>query len=84
MSSLTQQLQKIKDSQRALKVAPTPQQPTLLFDPHTASTTSHDLIYTLAIISYSKLLTVQPSLRTEGEIVMAEHNREINRNALTK
>lgn len=72
MSALSQQLQKIKDSQRALKVAPQKHQPTLLFDPHTASTTSHDLIYTLAIISYSKLLNVQPSLRLEGEIVMAD------------
>jgi hypothetical protein len=84
MSALTQQLQKIKDAQRALKVAPQQQQPTLIFDSHTATTTSHDLFYTLAIISYSKLINAQPSLRVEGEIVMAEQNREINRNTLTK
>ena len=84
MSLLSQQLQRIKTSQRALKVGPQQQQPTLILDAHTATSTSHDLIYTLAIISYSKLLVAQPALRTEGEVVMADSNREINRNTLSK
>lgn len=84
MSSLLQQLQKIKTDQRSLKVGPQQQQPTLIFDAHTATTTSHDLIYTLSIISYSKLLLSQPNLKIEGDIVMSSENREINRNTLSK
>jgi len=66
MSLLAKQLQQIKNNQRAVRVAPSQQQPTLLLDTHTASTTSHDLIYTLAIISYSKLLSQQAGLKIEG------------------
>lgn len=83
MSLLSQQLGKIKETQRVLKIG-VQQQPTLLLDTNTASNASHDLFYTLAIISYSKMLSVQPLLKEEGDIIMAEENREINRNTLTK
>jgi len=63
MSLLAKQLQQIKNNQRAIKVAPHQQQPTLLLDTHTATNTSPDLIYTFSILSYSKLLTQQPQLK---------------------
>jgi len=63
MSSLASQLQQIKNSQRAIRVAPNQQQPTLILDPHTATTTSPDLIFTMAVISYGKLLKQHPQLK---------------------
>lgn len=56
MSSLSKQLQSIKTHQRALKVAPNQQQPTLILDRHMATTTSSDLIYTMAVVAYARLL----------------------------
>lgn len=84
MSALSKQLQQIKNNQRAIKVAPNQQQPTLVLDTHIASTASPDLIYTMSILSYSKLISEQPSLEIEGEVVMGSEYKELNRNTLTK
>lgn len=75
MSSLAQQLQTIRNSQRSLKVTPNQVQPTLLLDTHTATTTSSDLIFTMAVIAYSKLLKEQPVLKEEGEVIMSSDHR---------
>jgi hypothetical protein len=66
MSSLSKQLQQIKLSQPALKVGPNQNKPTLLLDTHTASTTSSDIVYTMAVISYSQILKSHPQLKLEG------------------
>lgn len=63
MTSLAQQLQTIRQAQRSLQAAPNQPQPTLILSTHLATTTSPDLIYTLAIIAYSKLLKEQPSIK---------------------
>jgi hypothetical protein len=84
MSTLAQQLQSLKHTQRSLKVAPNQAQPTLLLDTHTATTTSSDLIFTMSIIAYSKLLKEQPILKEEGEVIMSPDHRDLNRNTLTK
>jgi len=56
MSSLAQQLNKIKHKQRINSVVPNAQQPTMMLDKHTATTTSADIFYTMAVIAYSKLV----------------------------
>lgn len=84
MTSLSQQLQTIRQVQRSLQVAPNQAQPTLILSTHLATTTSADLIYTLAVIAYSKLLKDQPSIKQEGESIMSADHRELNRNTLTK
>lgn len=70
MSALAQQLTKIKHQQRATSVAPNAPQPTLLLDKHTATTTSHDIFYTMAVIAYAKLIKEDPTLKTEGDVLM--------------
>lgn len=84
MSSLAQQLQNIKHSQRALGVLPNQMQPTLILDRHTATSTSSDLIYTMAVVSYAKLVKQHASIKFEGESIMSSENRDINRNTLNK
>lgn len=84
MTSLASQLQQIKNNQRAIRVAPNQQQPTLLLDAHTATTTSHDLIFTMGVVAYGKLLKNHRELKLEGESLMSAENRELNRNTLTK
>ena len=54
-SSLSNQLQAIKQQQIALKVGPHQEQPTILFDKQTARNTSVDTIYSMAILAYDKL-----------------------------
>jgi len=75
MTSLASQLQQIKNNQRAIRVAPNQQQPTLLLDAHTATTTSHDLIFTMAIVAYGKMLKNHRELKLEGESLMSAENR---------
>lgn len=62
--SLAQQLSHLKQQRIAHTVSPHQQQPTLILSNRTANTTTQDLLYTLAIISYYKLLREKPSLRT--------------------
>ena len=84
MTSLTQQLSTLKDKQRALPVGPNQQQPTLLLNKHQATTTSSDIFYTMAVLSFAKLAKEQPSLKIEGETLMSADNRDIARNLLQK
>ena len=71
MSSLAQQLQNIKHGQRSLGVLPNQQQPTLILDRHTATSTSSDLIFTMAVVSYAKLVKQHAAIKFEGESIMA-------------
>ena len=57
MSSLANQLNSIKLAQNSLKVGPHQEQPTILFDKHTARNTSIDTIYSMSILAYDKLQT---------------------------
>jgi hypothetical protein len=84
MSSLAQQLTKIKHTQRHTPLAPNAQQPTILMDRHTATTTSADIFYTMAVIAYAKLAKEDPSIKLEGDVLLGSDNREISRNALMK
>lgn len=86
-SSLSSQLNVIKQQQIALKVGPHQEQPSILFDKYTARNTSIDTIYSMAILAYGKLQShltnslEQVHLREE---ILGENMKEINRNTLTK
>ena len=45
---------------------PQQKQPTLILDQHTATNTSADIFYTMAVIAYAKLLKQQPNLKEQG------------------
>ena len=70
MSNLAQQLNKIKHQQRSTSLTPNAQQPTLILDKHTATTTSPDIFYTMAVIAYARLSKEDPSIKIEGDVVM--------------
>ena len=71
MTSLQQQLTSLKNNQRATSVAPNRPQPSLLLPTHTATSASHDIFFTMAVIAYAKLIKEQPNIKEEGEIVMS-------------
>jgi len=61
--TLSQQLINLKTIQNTNQISPHQHQPTLLLNKNIAATTSQDLIYTSAIIAYSKLVKEKPSLK---------------------
>lgn len=67
MSQLSNQLSNIKHKQRQIRIGPTPLQPSILLDPQVARNTSVDIIYTMAILSYGKLVKEQGHLTEEGD-----------------
>jgi hypothetical protein len=84
MSQLSQQLSKIKTSQRQIKIGPSPLQPTILLDAQTARSTSIDIIYTMAVLSYANLIKSNQHIREEGDQLFNQELKDINRNLLSK
>lgn len=80
MSSLSRQLSTLKSNTRALPSTPNLPKPTLLLTQHTATTTSSDIIYTMAVIAYASLVKKVPTLKIEGEEIMGQELRGVKRN----
>lgn len=84
MSLLAEQLQTLRGEQRLQQIGPNLPQPSILFDPVTARSTSLDVIYTMAVLGYSKLLSCDPSLRRIGDLLFNDAHKHLNRNQLTR
>ena len=84
MTQLATQLQTLKRNKLTQPLAPLAQQPTLILPKHTASTISTDIVYTMAVIAYSKLVKEDERIKVEGEVVMGSEYKDVKRNMLNK
>lgn len=84
MSILANELIRVKSSQGSSKLGANLAQPTILLDGLTARSTSIDVIYTMGLMAYCKLVKQQPKLKEFGEEIFDEKNKDMSRNTLNK